>query len=215
MLGTLGGFSYVCVKSERRLAVWNSATAPNPDGHYVVWLEWDDAGGPHQENADHHIQLDNTRPSDAPGSTAPIKLEVRLMDGVTVIPPCGETPANVSEIQIWGQFDDPHYANFDLYLAGGNPPASASTGPHNYFDLNDGTLGIKNTNATGTTPDGSLVHLRNIDMAALLGASFTDCCYYLQIRAWDATIRYSFDNTDVNVIPSHYSQQFLTFAAGS
>lgn len=214
-LGAPGGFSDGCVNAELRLAVWNSLTAPDPNGHYVVWLEWEDGAGMHQENADHHIQLDNKAPTLTPATNDPIKLEVRLTDGVTVIPACGETPINVSQLQIWGEFDDPYYWYFDLFIAGGNPPASASTGPHNYYDLNDGTLGVKNTNLTGTTPDGSLVRLRDIDLATLLGPSYTKCCYYLQIRVWDASILHSFNHIHVNQVQPHHALQFITFASGA
>ena len=218
----LGTYSDGCVNAELRLAVWDSTGSQgagwgpsDPNGHYVVWLEWEDAGGPHQENADHHIQLDNKAPTDAPGANGAIKLELRRPDGVTPVPPCSEVPANLTTLQVWAQFDDPHYWFYEMNIKGGNPPTIGHVGPHNYWDADDGTPGLKNTDATGTQPDGTLVHVRDIDMSALLGASFTKCCYLAEIYVWDATLRYSFNHMKVNSVQPHYSYQFLTFSAGS
>lgn len=208
-----GSFSDGCVNAEMRFGVWNSPTAPDPNGHYVVWLEWVDGAGNHQENADHHIQLDNRAPTDAPGSPAPVKLQIRLDDGITIVPPCGEAPTTATKLQVWGQFDDPYYWYFTVALKGGLPPTVWNFGPHNYYDPTDGTLGLKNTNDTGTTPDSTLVHLRDIDLTTL-GPNFGKCCYLLEMYVWDASLRYSFDNKDVNVILPHYGYQFLTFSAG-
>ncbi len=211
-----GTFSDGCVNAELRLAVWDSTTAPDPNGHYVVWLEWEDAGGSHQENADHHIQLDNKAPTLTPGDSNPVRIELRQPDGVTPVPQCGQLPANISTVQVWAEFDDPYYDYFDIFMAGGSPGTTWTNAPYpHYFDPNDGTLGLKNTDDTGTKPDGTLVHLRDIDMAAAFGASFKNCCYYFQIRVWDAAILYSFNHTDVNIIDPHYSLQWQTFAAGA
>lgn len=204
-----------CTPPELRLAVWNSASIPpadpsfNPDGQYIIWLEWEDGGGMHRENADHHVQLDNTAPEIAP---YPDGLQIRLMDGETIIPACGEV-AGETELQVWGQFFDEHYWYFTLSLYGGNPPSSWSSS-HNYYDADDGTPGVKNTGDDGTTPPGQPVHLRNIDMT-VLGESFVDCCYMLQMYVYDAAILHSFDGTYINQysLPHQSGPAFITFSA--
>ncbi len=206
-----------CTPVELRFAVWNSASVPpsdpafDPDGHYIVWLEWEDGSGLHRENADHHIQLDNTAPAIPP---YPDGLQVRLMDGETIVPACGET-AGESEFQVWGQFYDQHYWYFTLGLFGGNPPNSWSSA-HNYYDVDDGTPGVKNTNETGTTPPGQLVHLRDLDMT-VLGKSFESgpCCYYLEMYVYDAAILHSFNGTTIAQysLPHRSGPAFVTFSA--
>ncbi len=211
--GTLTG----CANSGLRLAVWDTDNVlglgpPDKNAHYRLWLEWEDAGGLHREPVEHHLQLDNTLPTIAP---YPDGLEVRLADGSTVVPACGEAPDGTSEFQVWGQFDDDYYWQFRLVVRGGLPPASASFGPHNYWDANDGTTGIKNTNDTGTTPDNNTVHLRDISMTAL-GASFQDCCYVLDLYVHDAAIRHSFNGrvtNDSSGSSAYRAHTFVTFAA--
>lgn len=210
-------FTDGCVNSGLRLAVWNTLSLPagslpghDREDHYVVWLEWEDSTGFHREPVDHHLQLDNTLPEIAPW---PAGLEVRLTDGTTVVPACGEAPEGSSEFQVWAQFDDAYYWNFQLIVRGGVPPASTSYGPHNYYDPDDGPPGLKNTDDTGTVPDATTVHVRNIDMTDL-GASFVDCCYILELYVRDASIRHSFNGFAANdASGSFYSYTFITFAA--
>lgn len=202
----------------RRRSFWTATCyhlgfgPPDKDGHYVLWLEWEDnGGGLHRELLKHHLQLDNTLPKIAP---YPDGLQLRLSDGTTVVPACGET-TNASEFQVWGQFKDDYYWNFRLVLRGGLPPATQGYGPHHYYDVNDGTAGVKNTDDTGTQPDSSLVHLRNIDMNDL-GASFVECCYVLDLWVRDAAIRHSFNRRKVNENSGSSAWQanaFITFAA--
>ena len=57
------------------------------------------------------------------------------------------------------------------------------------------------------------MHLRDIAMTDL-GPSFTDCCYYLEMRMWDRSIRHGFDGTYVSDISnSVWSDAFMTFSA--
>lgn len=214
--GTLTG----CANSGLRLAVWDTNNhqagfgPANKDGHYVLWLEWEDGGGTlHREPVEHHLQLDNTLPTIA---AYPDGLQVRLSGGGgAIVPACGEAPAGSSTFQAWGQFADLYYWNFSLILRGGAPPASFGYGPHNYWDLNDGTAGVKNTDTTGTTPDLTTVRLRDIHMTDL-GASFTDCCYVLDLWVRDAAIRHSFNGRVANDSSGSYAYQanaFVTFAA--
>lgn len=212
--GTLTG----CVHDEMRLAVWDTNDRmpgfgpADKDGHYLIWLEWEDSGGNlHKEGYEHHLQLDNTLPKIA---DYPDGLQLRLTDGTTIVPACGET-SNESEFQVWGQFEDAYYWNFWLRLSGGEPPAAKQYGPHDYYDPTDGTSGVKNTDETGTTPDLTTVYLRNIDMTDL-GESFTECCYELELWVRDAAIRHSFNRrvvNDVSGAPAWLDHDFITFAA--
>lgn len=211
--GTLTG----CVHDELRLAVWdtNNRMGLGPtakDGHYRLWLEWEESGGAlRKEGFEHHLQLDNTLPKLA---AYPDGLQLRLPDGTTAVPACGET-ASVSQFQVWGQFADAYYRDFWLILRGGLPPAAKSYGPHAYYEATDGTPGVKHTDETGTTPDGTTVYLRDIDMKDL-GTSFVDCCYVLDLWVRDAAIRHSFDRRVVNDTSDStiwLANAFITFAA--
>lgn len=206
-----------CTNPAMQLAVWDSKAlgAPDKDGHFVVWLEWDNGSSLEREPVEHHVQLDNTKPVIAP---FPNGLQVRLPGGGAndLVPACGEAPAGTSSFEIWSQFADDYYWNFRLRLRGGLPPASAGYGPHNYFDPTDGAPGLKNTDDTGTIPDLNTVHVRNIDMTDL-GDSFQDCCYVLDLWVRDAAIRHTFSGKVVNDASGSGSFQanaFVTFAAG-
>lgn len=216
--------SYIGCPHELRLAVWNTAALPagTPTGdpipavrdredHYVLWLEWEDtAAVMHRESVDHHLQLDNTLPVIAP---YPNGLQLRLSDGVTMVPACGEAPVGASTFQVWGQFLDRYYSGFSLGLKGGNPPASAGYGPHAFYDPDDGTPPVKNTDDTGTVPDATTVHLRDISLLDL-GASAVKCCYFLEMYVYDRAIRHTFDGTFVNSFTGgNWSYAFMTFAA--
>lgn len=215
--GTLTG----CANSGLRLAVWDtdnelSLGPADKNGHYVLWLEWEDAGGTlHQEPLEHHLQLDNTLPQIAP---YPAGLQVFLPGGLTPVPACGQAPSGNNKLEVWGQFKDDYYWNFYLEVRGGSPPASAGFGPHNYYDPTDGPPGLKNTDDTGTTPDGATVHLRDIDLAATLGSSFKRCCYVLDLWVRDATVRHVFPDRNIAIDNSgastYQAHAFVTFEAG-
>ena len=218
--GTLTG----CVNHNLRLAVWDTNNSqglgwnpPDPNGHYVLWLEWQDGGGLHREPVEHNLQLDNKLPTIAPYPNG-LQVYVNNPDGTrgSQVVACGSEKTGASKFQIWGQFADDYYSRFSLRVVGGGPPtAIAGFGPHRWWDPNDGTLGIKNTDDTGTAPNLTTVQLRNIDMAAALGAAFTNCCYLLDLWVYDASIRHAFDKvvaTDVS--GDYYAYQPITFAAG-
>jgi hypothetical protein len=216
--------SYIGCPHALRLAVWNSAAlaAGTPTGdpipavrdredHYVLWLEWEDAAVVmHRESVEHHLQLDNTLPVIAP---YPNGLQLRLSDGTTVVPACGDAPVGASTFQVWGQFLDRYYSGFSLGLKGGNPPASTGYGPHAFYDPNDGTPPVKHTDDTGTLPDATTVHLRDISLLGL-GASAVKCCYLLDMYVFDRSIRHTFDGTHFNAFTGgNWSYAFMTFAA--
>ena len=206
----LGGPSTdFCPNSGLRLAVWDSANnmalgPADKDGHYVLWLEWDD-GALQKEAYEHHLQLDNTLP-------VLNELKITLEDGSTPVAACGEAPAGSDIFKVYADFADDYYWGYFIQVRGGNPPATINYGWHNYHD---GTPEIVNTDSTGTTPDASTVFLRNVDMNDF-GASFTDCCYLLEMFVRDAAIRHSFNNRVASDSTSAYwtsTSQFLTFAA--
>jgi hypothetical protein len=206
-----------CPNPEVRLAVWNTLLLPpgpiaghDREDHYIVWLEWEDTGGVlHREPVDHHIQLDNTAPAIP---AYPNGLQVRLTDGVTVVPACGESPAGASQFQVWADFSDKYYEAFQVSVKGGLPPNAVNYPLHNYYDDPGSPASFENTDNTGTTPDGTLVHVQDVDMTDL-GASFVDCCYLLEMWVWDRAILHSFNGSAVNQVNSHYNYAFITFAA--
>ena len=214
-----------CANSGMRLAVWDTNNhlglgPADKNGHYILWLEWEDAGGVlHQEPLEHHLQLDNVLPEIAP---YPAGLQVFLPGSVTAVPACGEAPAGNSKFEVWGQFKDLYYWNFYLEVRGGSPPAAAGYGPHNYYDPTDGPPGLKNTDAGGTTPAITTVHLRDIDLALPppngLGTSFKRCCYVLDLWARDAAVRHTFADrniaTDNSGSSAYQAHAFVTFEAG-
>ena len=206
-----------CGNGHVRWAVWDTILgAGDPNGHYVLWVEWDD-GALHKEPFEHHLQLDNSLPIIN-------KLELRLQDGVTVVYPCGGAPPGEHVLKVYADFeDDPaplpdgYYWRYKLRIRGGIPPASHSYGWHHYYD---GTPEVANTDETGTTPDDTLVFLREIDLNDL-GVSFTNltgpCCFVLDLWVGDSSIRHNFNS--VLAWPAGYGSpfldnKFLTFAAG-
>jgi len=208
--GTLTG----CANSGLRLAVWDSANhlgfgPSDPDGHYVLWLEWKDTSNAlHREPVEHHLQLDNTKPkinqfklfyTDANNQPHPM-------------PPCGGASAGIDTFQVNADFADAHYWSYKLRLRGGNLPKSVIYGWHNFYD---GTPEVVNTDSTGTKPDGNLVYLRDIFMHDL-DPSFVDCCYDLDLWVRDAAIRHHFNGRTANDVSGGsewWANKFLTFAA--
>jgi hypothetical protein len=206
-----------CPNPEVRLAVWNTMLLPpgpaaghDREDHYIVWLEWEDTSNVlHREPVDHHVQLDNTAP-EIPAY--PNGLQVRLMDGTTVVPACGGAPKGTGKLQVWADFSDLYYESFQVSIKGGLPPTAVNYPLHNYYDDPGMPPSFENTDDTGTTPDGSLVHVQDVDMNDL-GASYVDCCYLLEMWVWDRAILHNFNGSAVNQINSHYNYAFITFAA--
>jgi len=205
--GTLTGG---CPNAGLKLAVWNTDGAigfdpgpADPNGHYVLWLEFDD-GVIDREPVEHHLQLDNTLP-------VIHDFKVTLADGSTPVDACGEAPNGENIFKIYGDFADDYYWGYKLRVRGGNPPGSKTYGWHNYYD---GTPPVVNTDRTGTTPDGNTVFLRDIDMEQL--PHFTDCCYVLDLWVRDGAIRHSFNKRTTNDVSGSngwWANDFLTFAA--
>lgn len=214
-----------CANSNLLMAVWDTTSyqgtgwgPSDPNGHYVLWLEWMIGGVAYREPVEHHLQLDNKSPSiPYPNGLKMYVNNPNNTQGDQVFT-CGNETTGAAEFQIWGQFEDAYYSRFKLEVYGGGPPSGyALFGPHKWWDSNDGTVipsPIKNTNSTGTTPPGTPVHLRNINLATALGATFTHCCYWLSLTVYDASILNQFDNVLASDAGHHSASRWMTFSAG-
>jgi len=205
--GTLTGG---CPNAGLKLAVWNTDSVPgfapgpaDPNGHYVLWLEYDD-GVIRREPVEHHLQLDNILPKIN-------DFQVTLADGSTPVGACGEAPNGEHIFKVYADFNDDYYWGYKLRVRGGNPPGGKTYGWHNYYD---GTPAVLHTDRTGTKPDANTVLLRNIDMEDL--PHFTDCCYVLDLWVRDGAIRHGFNKrvtNDGTGSSAWWANEFLTFAA--
>jgi hypothetical protein len=139
---------------------------------------------------------------------------VRLPDGATVVPACGEAPDGTSIFQVWGDFKDDYYYGFNIEIRGGLPPTTFGYPGINaytvHYLLDDGS-GFSNTVDTGATGIG-LQHLRNINMNDL-GNSFQDCCYLLELTVTDRALLHSFGGIAAHPAGPWAASQFITFAA--
>ncbi len=212
------------------LAVWNSVSAPDPNALYLLWLEWDD-GSFQSEVVEHHLRLDNLAPQVALNANG-AGVEVRLTDGVTVVPPCGEETTNEVRFQLWAQFQDAHHGSFQVRVKGGIPPRTLTYPASLYNAVNDNTappavfpplgsppatppfVALHNTNNMGTVPPGGFVHIRDIDLRDF-GESFQQCCYLVELRVADRAILHSFNGSSINEGSPHLTAWYpSTFSAG-
>jgi hypothetical protein len=151
--------------SNLALTVWDSTNAPDPDGHYVIWLQWRESmGGPIiEESFDHHVQFDNTAPSnlglDIPGGA------------------CTGYTSTDMPIMALGRFDDEHFWRYRLRIFGGNPPSGHWYSVVTYDSDPD-------VGPTGT--GGIYVDLHEVDVNDL--SSVVDCCYGVRLWVEDRTI---------------------------
>ena len=223
--GTLTG----CVNHNLRLAVWDTNNSqgfgwspPDPNGHYVLWLEWQDGAGlapracraqsaARQPVAGHCTLPEwpaslRQQPGQHPRHSGRC-LRAGKERGEQV-PDLGPVRRCVL-LRVQVARGRRRAADRDRLLPDLAEP-STSGGTRRMA-----SPGVKNTDQTGTTPNATTVHLRTIDMAAALGSAFTDCCYLLDLWVYDASIRHAFDRvvaTDVS--GDYYAYQPITFAAG-
>jgi hypothetical protein len=155
--------------ADTALTVWYSPNAPDPDGHYVVWLQWRTLADPLtivEEAVDHHVQFDNTAPKilglDIPGGAC--------TDYVTTNMPITPTAS----------FTDTHFWRYRLRIFGGDPPDA-----HNYsivpYDADPDV---------GPTGTSGYADLHPVDVNDL--SSVVDCCYGIRLWVEDRTIIGSF-----------------------
>lgn len=190
-----------CPNTHLVLAVWDSEIVADPDGQHIVWLEYRTSSGGaiiYREAMDHHVQLDNTAPVIS-------QLELRTLDG-TLVPPCGEATAGISQFNVYAEIHDTWFDRFRIYVKGGNPPNTAP-----YIKAWYPVDPTDHLDEQGTTPAGIQL-VQTIDMTDL-GASFVDCCYFLEMFAHETTIHHSFNGHIAQVVNSPYGYNFLTFAA--
>ena len=209
----MGAFSS-CPSTNLRLAAWDTQNKlakgynpPDPNGHYVIWLEWEPSGGsPVAGSAEYQIQLDNVAPQ-FPSNLDPTlgpenDLEIRLPDGSSTFGRCGNIGPGQSRLQVWTSVVDEHFWRFSLRLRG---PATVGYGPHAYYQpQTPGLAGLpynptafQNITSTGTSappPGDTLTHVRDIDLAADLGPNFVSCAYVVDLYMWDRTIKYRYAN---------------------
>lgn len=156
------------------LTMWNSATAPNPDGLYILWLQFRRGGVEDRESFNHYIQLDNTKPQN---------LAVAPKIGTL----CGEFGPGDMPMMVQGHFDDAHFWWYRLVLFGGNPVGYKDYGRINHYDDT-----MDNVGPQGTGP--GMVDLHEVDINDLPAKSIDDCAYAVRLHTWDRTIRgYKFD----------------------
>ena len=220
---TGNGVDFGCSNPHLRLAVWDTKGLPNDRENDLMRLrlEWETTGGgPTASPFAYNVQLDNILPE---MPLYPDNLEVRLNDGSGMqVPACGEAPTGASVFQVWAEFDDPHYWFFRIKVEGGKPPTThifpspSGDGRHEYFETPDGPgpVGpLKNTDDQGTIGVG-LQHLRNIDMTEL-GEHFKRCCYLLELRVYDASIRHNFSGINPTTsLDLNDTRAVTTFEAG-
>jgi hypothetical protein len=239
----LGAFSS-CPSPNLRLAAWDTLNKlakgynpPDPNGHYVIWLEWEPSGGGAlvAEPEEYHIQLDNVAPQFPSNLDATLTheddFEIRLPDGSSTFGRCGNIGPGQSRLQIWTSVVDEHFWRFSLRLRG---PATVAYGPHAYYhpqmpgleSVPYNPIAFQNITATGTSapPLGdTLTHVRDIDLAADLGPNFVSCAYVVDLYMWDRTIKYRYSNkpgeTERRILELHDysdnydSSRYVTFCA--
>jgi hypothetical protein len=166
------------------LTSWDTGPPANPnapspatpkvaDGLYAVWLEWETSMGIARELVPHHVRVDNEY-------TKIEELEIPAGEGH-----CPEYSGTDTSFMVRGEFADSHFWAYRLTIDGDCYPGSghAYTRTHYY----DGTPAAANLDATGTTPDGTIVDLHKVDLTDLAPNPIA-CAYSVYLRVWDRTI---------------------------
>lgn len=155
------------------LTNWKSGGAPDAEGLYQVWLEFDRGGGIETEPASHPVQLDNTN------------VDIKNL-GIPGGACTAYTPTDMP-IMVQGDVFDPHFWGYRLSIGGD------LYGDHYYSRVNyyDGTAAAANLIATGTTPANTLVNLHQVTVFDLAPAP-VKCAYGVRLWAYDRTIVGSF-----------------------
>jgi len=158
------------------LTVWNSKSAPDPEGLYVVWLQYRRGAVESREPSNHYIQLDNT---------APENLLLQPKTGSI----CGQFGPGDMPLMVKGRFYDRHFYWYQLAVSGGNPWASKS-----YSIVKHDTIPGDNVGVTGTFPlPPAIVDLHAVDVNDLPAASVDKCAYTVGLWVYDRTIRGGFN----------------------
>lgn len=198
-----------CPSPNVRLAAWDTRNRlakgynpPDPNGEYIIWLEWEAAGGSMYASVEeHHIQLDNQLPQFPSDINTALEhdadLELRLTDGSNAFGQCGNIGPGQSRLQVWTSFVDDYFWKFSFRVRGPVTVAK-SAWIHAYYDTMkpiDPTTYVsdvfQNISPTGTVPaPPTLAHVRDLDLAIELGSNFISCAYVVDMYVFDRSIKY-------------------------
>jgi hypothetical protein len=179
-----------CQNPDLILVNWRTSKATTPDGKYILTLQIKDGDG-HIKTCDTlAIQIDNTKP------------KLILSDEHE----CKEYRPPDMPLIINGAIFDNHFFKYNLYIAAfWLPYTSFASG--SYFDgpplFEKGTIGYP-----------ALVGLGNLDIPALFGDRVKGGRYTVILRAWDRSLRGSFNphtNLVMDIIGRNLDQKITNF----
>jgi hypothetical protein len=143
---------------------------------YRVWLAYETTGGVIEREArDHLVRLDNIAP-----------LISQLRFGPPADPRCPSFHPADMPVTLVGEIVDDHFWGIRVSLGGDSLPPFFYPRQNYYNPVGVGEFG--NLDSTGTTPDGSAVPLRRVNVADLGTLPPAECCYGATVRAYDRTI---------------------------
>jgi hypothetical protein len=143
-----------------------------PDGLYEVRLDYQ-VGATTYHGPWYRVRVDNTLPEiQALGLVA----NAGSSGGSAT---CPVYSASNMPLMLQGQFYDEHFWRFQAVIDGDLYPAHAYA-TVNYYD-------VAYLNDTGTVPPGSLVDLHHVSVYDIV-SNPADCCYSVEVIAWDRTI---------------------------
>lgn len=154
------------------LTWWKSESAPDPNGLYRVWLEFDRGAGIETEPMSHLVRLDNTSP----------KINSLGIPGGA----CIEYSSTDMPIMVKSDFFDEHFWRYQLVISGDLYPDNPYAGVH-YYDTVPEAANLK---STGTKPPGTLVNLHEVSVFDVVKppAKPVACAYGVRLRVWDRTV---------------------------
>jgi hypothetical protein len=150
------------------LTNWKTASAPDPNTLYRVWLEFDRGGGIETEPSAHLVRLDNRYPDIT---------DLGIPGGACTTYSAGDMP-----IMVQGAFADEHFWYYQLSIAGDLYPDHSSSAVRYY----DATPAAAHLNGLGTTPAG----LQDLHQVTVFDLSPTPkrCAYAVRLWVTDRTI---------------------------
>ncbi|MBM4459480.1 MAG: hypothetical protein FJ011_17275 [Chloroflexi bacterium] len=166
------------------LTNWKSASAPDPNALYRVWLEFDRGAGVETEPAPHLARLDNTQP----------KINNLGIPGGA----CTTFSSSDMPIMVQGDVSDDHFWYYRLSI-GGDLYAEHYYNVVRYYDA---VPGAAHLNAAGTTPLATLVDLHTVTVFDL-AANPVRCAYGVRLWAADRTIEGYF-NPPFNLVGGYF-----------
>ncbi len=165
------------------LTNWKSGSAPDPEGLYRVWLEYERGSGVEIGPA-YRVQLDNKEPQIN---------NLGLPGGDCITYTKDDMP-----MMVQGDMSDPHFWGYQILISG-NLYVDFKYPRVNYYDA---VPGAAHLNATGTTPVATLQDLHAVTVFDL-DPNAKACAYSVRVRAYDRTIVGSFQ-PPVNTVGGYY-----------